>query len=92
MLYDPRLAPEKHWAEEWKRALQDLEPALKVRRNYPYLGVADGFVTHLRKVFDESHYLGIELEVNQKWPLGDHKDWLHLRDVLRRSLALSLGA
>ena len=37
-----------------------------MRYNYPYLGKADGFTTYLRKQF-QTHYLGIEIEINQKY-------------------------
>ena len=46
--------------------LRARRPGLIVRRNYPYLGISDGFTTHLRKAFGP-RYAGIELEVNQKW-------------------------
>ncbi|MEO8932838.1 MAG: N-formylglutamate amidohydrolase, partial [Xanthomarina sp.] len=36
------------------------------RFNYPYLGKADGFTSYLRKQFPKN-YLGIEIEVNQKF-------------------------
>lgn len=41
-------------------------PQLNVRFNYTYLGKPDGFTTYLRKQFDKD-YLGVELEVNQKY-------------------------
>lgn len=65
LLYDPERRAERLVCREWKRALADVDPALRVRRNYPYLGKSDGLVTHLRRVFDESQYVGIELELNQ---------------------------
>jgi hypothetical protein len=37
-----------------------------VRFNYPYLGKADGFTTFMRKQFPKN-YIGIEIEVNQKF-------------------------
>ncbi len=43
---------------------------LKLRKNYPYLGKADGFTTYLRKQFPEKYY-GIELELNQKLVSGN---------------------
>ena len=46
--------------------MKDQNPELKIRFNYPYLGKADGFTTYLRKIFPEN-YIGIELEVNQKF-------------------------
>ncbi|MFZ1864733.1 MAG: N-formylglutamate amidohydrolase [Polyangiales bacterium] len=65
LLYDPSRDAERSFCKHWKAALLEIDPGLRVRRNYPYLGKADGLVTHLRRVFPESRYVGIELEVNQ---------------------------
>jgi predicted N-formylglutamate amidohydrolase len=65
LLYDPSRARERALCARWKSALAAIDPELRVRRNYPYLGKSDGFVTHLRKRFDARQYLGVELEVNQ---------------------------
>ncbi len=37
-----------------------------MRRNYPYLGTADGHTTQARRIFPANAYLGIELELNQR--------------------------
>lgn len=65
LLYDPSRVLERRFCQLWKDALAETDPELRVRRNYPYLGKADGLVTHLRRVFGQSAYLGIELETNQ---------------------------
>lgn len=39
---------------------------LRVRRNYPYRGTADGLTTALRRRFTDGRYRGIELEINQR--------------------------
>jgi predicted N-formylglutamate amidohydrolase len=64
LLYDPKRKQEKEFCLTFKDALIAQDPTLKIRANYPYLGSADGFTTHLRKQFPEN-YLGIELELNQ---------------------------
>ena len=66
LLYDPSRIGEKEFCINFKRNLKDQKPDLKIRFNYPYLGKADGFTTYLRKRFPEN-YMGIELEVNQKF-------------------------
>jgi predicted N-formylglutamate amidohydrolase len=66
LLYDPARAYEKEFSENFKRNLKNQDPDLKLRFNYPYLGKADGFTTYLRNMFPEN-YMGIELEVNQKF-------------------------
>jgi len=65
LLYDPARAAEAALCEAWQRELRVLSPDLRVRRNYPYLGRADGFTTWWRRRHPETVYLGIELELNQ---------------------------
>ncbi len=65
LLYDPRRAGEKAIADAWARDLGDSLPGLRIRRNYPYRGAADGLTTHLRRRFPDADYAGFELEVNQ---------------------------
>jgi predicted N-formylglutamate amidohydrolase len=68
-LYDPKSQQEKNFCTLWKNYMdKEKEPIrdLKVRLNYPYKGSSDGFSTHLRQRFGGDHYLGIELEVNQR--------------------------
>lgn len=65
LLYDPSRPRERSLCGDWKAALESLDPVLRVRRNYPYLGKANGLVTHLRAAFGPRRYLGIELEANQ---------------------------
>jgi hypothetical protein len=65
----------------------NLDQEMRVRRNYPYLGRADGMATFLRKHFPEDSYLGIELEFNQKFPQGGRGK---LR-ALQRTIVQSLG-
>lgn len=67
ILYDPERASERAFASMWRDAFQEERPGWRVRRNYPYAGRADGFTTALRREFPDEAYLGIELEVNQKF-------------------------
>ena len=41
-------------------------PSSCLRRNYPYRGVSDALVTHLRRRYGGRGYVGMELELNQK--------------------------
>ncbi|MBA2648909.1 MAG: N-formylglutamate amidohydrolase [Legionella sp.] len=65
ILYDPKRASEKIFALQWQTALKNTAPDLRVRRNYPYQGISDGFTVALRKLFNDPNYIGIELEINQ---------------------------
>ncbi|WJJ96012.1 N-formylglutamate amidohydrolase [Algibacter luteus] len=66
LLYDSKKQSEKIFATNFKVELKAQNPNLNIRFNYPYLGKADGFTTYLRKQFP-LNYLGIEVEVNQKY-------------------------
>jgi predicted N-formylglutamate amidohydrolase len=66
LLYDPGRIGEGHLCVSWQRALAACRPDWIVRRNYPYLGRSDGLTSYLRRRYDGTSYVGIELEVNQK--------------------------
>ncbi|WP_179319268.1 N-formylglutamate amidohydrolase [Winogradskyella helgolandensis] len=66
LLYDSRNKKEKEFCKQLKIRLLEQNPNLNVRFNYPYLGKSDGFTSFLRKQFP-TNYLGIEIEVNQKY-------------------------
>ena len=68
-LYDYRRAEERSLSTLWQKELERTMD-IRVRRNYPYRGHTDGLTTSLRKRWDESRYIGICIEVNQKH-LGD---------------------
>jgi hypothetical protein len=65
-LFDSRRSSEKIFSKTFKDDLVKENPKYHVRFNYPYLGKADGFTTYLRKQFPDN-YIGIELEINQKF-------------------------
>lgn len=89
LLYDPRRPLEFDWCVAWRMALRARRPDLVVRRNYPYRGISDGFVTYLRKKFSAQSYAGVELEVNQKYPLAGGKPWRRLMDDLIQTLSIT---
>lgn len=84
LLYDPSRKPEKEFCDILKQQFLTISPELRVRYNYPYLGIADGFTTYLRKKNPEN-YLGIELEVNQKF-IADNK----MADQIKETVHLAL--
>jgi len=90
LLHDPRRASERTLCLRWKQTLRAQDPSWRVRRNYPYQGVADGFTTHLRKSFDAGHYAGIELEVTQAWARSPRRRWLNLQKAIAHSLSGAL--
>lgn len=86
LLYDPEREQEAEFCAVWKKRIKECNIELRVRYNYPYKGTADGFTTYLRKQFPE-RYLGIELEVNQKFPQNSIGTWIVVRDCLVRSFS-----
>jgi predicted N-formylglutamate amidohydrolase len=86
LLFDPRRKFESAVCQAWRQALRDLAPELKVHFNLPYRGVSDGLTTALRTHFPDERYAGVELEVNQKFPLGERRAWKQLQQTLQASL------
>lgn len=64
ILYDPARRQERQFAIELQNRLRE-QSGLRIRRNYPYRGSADGMTSWLRKKYPELRYLGIEIELNQ---------------------------
>lgn len=90
LLYDPQRKGEQHFCRDWRLAMNRVSPDLLVRNNYPYLGISDGFPTYLRKKYKADEYLGIELEVNQKFPEGEQQQWQEVIQSIKASLAQTL--
>ncbi|WP_242928156.1 N-formylglutamate amidohydrolase [Pontibacter vulgaris] len=90
LLFDPVRKQEQLFCKQWKQQLKHLANELRVRFNYPYQGKADGLTTYLRKKYSPVKYSGIELEVNQKFPLGHDQDWKQLKQTIKTSLAALL--
>lgn len=89
LLYDPACAWERRLCVAWQKRLSRLRPRLRVRRNYPYLGKADGLTTALRRQFGPTRYAGIELEVNQRFVGGP--DWNDLCQAIAASAVATLA-
>ena len=66
ILYDPSRPKECELAQVIKAEIKRLHPEMKVRFNYPYKGTSDGLTTTLRKKIGP-RYVGLEIEINQKF-------------------------
>lgn len=86
LLYDPKRNEEKRFCVKWKKELEASRPEFKIRMNRPYLGKDDGLTTGLRREFSEENYLGIEIEVNQKYWFRSKGEWSQIADKLAESL------
>ncbi|WP_029034840.1 N-formylglutamate amidohydrolase [Salinimicrobium terrae] len=85
LLFDPARKKEKEFCEKFRSDLLQQDKELLVRYNYPYLGIDDGFTTYLRQKFPEQ-YLGIELEINQKY-VQENKMKKRLKNVIFEALS-----
>ncbi len=86
LLYDPARHAEFEFCATLQAGLQRAT-GLKVRRNYPYLGTADGLTTHLRRRYRENNYLGIEIEINQRHVRPKSADWAAFRKPVIAAVA-----
>jgi predicted N-formylglutamate amidohydrolase len=91
LLFDPKVAAELALCRSWQAQLRSACPDLVVRRNYPYRGTSDGLTTALRKRFAGQRYLGIELEISQRFPLGSRRRWNQIQEILIDSVARTVG-
>ncbi|CAN5520234.1 N-formylglutamate amidohydrolase [soil metagenome] len=87
LLFDPKRKSEKDFCKSWKFNLLKEEPLYRIRYNYPYKGIADGFTTYLRKKFPVN-YLGIELELNQKILIENQEE---VNQLIAKSLSEMVG-
>jgi len=84
LLYDPRRRAEREFCLRLRDEVLAIAPALRVRRNYPYRGVADGLATYLRRKFPRG-YTGVEIELNQAC-LTSASDTDRMAGVLARAV------
>ncbi len=90
LLYDPGRPGEVALCAAWLAALRQADPSLRLRRNYPYLGKSDGVAQALRRRHGPRRYVGIELEVNQRFVEQGGPAWPKLRRTLIETLAAVL--
>lgn len=85
-LYDPRREGERALAAKWLDSLHTIAPSLRLRRNYPYQGKGDGLTAKMRKRHPDAAYVGVELEVNQRFFAEGGATW----DAVRADVIASL--
>jgi predicted N-formylglutamate amidohydrolase len=91
LLYDPARGGEVALCARWKARLASASTDLRVRRNYPYAGKGDGLTSYLRRRFPQDKYVGIELEINQKFVFAAGRRWTALRGELIDTLTQAIG-
>ena len=90
LLFDPRRPLEARFCRIWRKALAERAPRLRVRDNDPYRGTGPSLVQSLREKLPAKRYVGIQLEVNQRFPRGDQRRWRDLRKLLRATFGQAL--
>lgn len=88
LLYDSKRYLEKRFSAALKAEIKNENPDLNIRYNYPYLGKSDGFTSYLRQKFTHN-YLGIEIEINQKFSKLNVMD-NNLKAALRLAIQMCL--
>ena len=91
-LYDSKRPAEREFALEVQTALAKLRPDLRLRRNYPYNGGDDGLTALLRKRHGADRYIGMELEVNQRFVLAGGAAWKALRSAITQAFSNVMSA
>jgi predicted N-formylglutamate amidohydrolase len=86
LLFDEYRRLETEFCALWHELILKSMPKLDLRFNEPYKGADDGFTTYLRSKFPEGTYIGLELEVSQKFNQIPNKK---LIPTLMESFALS---
>jgi predicted N-formylglutamate amidohydrolase len=93
LLYDPSRAREKDFCGRWRRALiaAEKDDEYLVHCNAPYRGVSDSLPTSLRKRIPQSKYLGLEVELNQKFAEDGGPPWARLKRLVSSTLKAVLA-
>ena len=84
ILCDEEKPMELEFSNSWREKLSNQLSDKLVMINMPYNGADDGFTTYLRSKYKESDYLGIELEINQKYINTD--SWSLIKKALVKTL------
>ncbi len=67
ILFDEKRELENSFCQDWINEIQQKVPNNIVRPNEPYQGGSDGLTSYLRNKFAPEEYMGIEIEVNNKY-------------------------
>jgi predicted N-formylglutamate amidohydrolase len=87
LLFDPGRPAEAALCRAWRSALGD---EFVVRDNDPYAGVHPSVVQSMREKFGAQRYVGVQVELNQKYPRRGGRRWRALRAALLRGFAATM--
>jgi predicted N-formylglutamate amidohydrolase len=91
LLFDPARPAEAAFCRRWREEILKRNASLRVRYNDPYPGVFPSLVDSLRKALGR-RYVGIQVEVNQKFAHGAEQRWRDLRGLLVESFQLACAS
>lgn len=86
VLYDPKRSLEKKISKKLVESLRQIRSDFHTRYNYPYRGDHGGIVEIFRSLHSPSNYLGLEIEVNQKW-LQSKKAQKEIQEILIQAIS-----
>lgn len=90
-LYDPTRKEEQHFCQQWRQELSAYSSELRLEMNKPYRGTMDGFTTYLRRNYASDKYIGMEIEVNQRFTDRSLKEeWKKLQAGVSDTLQATL--
>ena len=87
LLHDPGWGIERAVCDDLRRHLNH-ETDYVTWFNRPYSGTADGILPAMRRRYDPAQFVGIELEVNQKYA-GDSRQLRQIAKAIADGLAAS---
>lgn len=90
LLFDPARKSEGEFCEVYRSEIRQRLPSFCIEFNEPYKGIDDGFTTYLRTMFGDEDYIGIEIEINQKY--NGKEEWEMISRALSDALIKILDA
>jgi predicted N-formylglutamate amidohydrolase len=86
LLYDSSKEHERELSRLLADFLKQKVTHFRIRRNYPYLGKSDGFISYLRMKHSSRIYAGIEIEINESILLEKYNYKKEIKIVLAQGL------
>lgn len=86
-LFDPSREAELEFCRHWREELRSCYPGLRLKMNEPYRGTMDGFTTYLRRQYMGKKYMGMEIEVSQRFTHDSYQqEWEELQRCISNTL------
>lgn len=89
VLFDPARSLESRFCEQWMERLRVENPRLRVLANQPYAGTDDGLTTTCRERFHADSYVGVEIEINNRYAKSKVDRLTPIVDQIVKSIPVS---